>query len=395
MRALAVEKLKRITEALASDSYITTKNDVGCTHDFYHYPARFAPSVARAIIETFSKPNDWVLDPFMGGGTTIIEGILLGRRMIGVDKNALAHFVTDVRTTPLSENDEWLIEDWADLCAERLAHGADLGWVDRPTIKNLPEPVKMFAAGALALAEFPLRRQRAFARCALLRIGQWALDCRDFTSPSRSYLARRFPTIVREMLAGLREFVEGCREVEFQKSAIRNARLLRHRSAVGLETDSVLGSLPLKPRLVFTSPPYPGVHVLYHRWQYRGRKETPAPYWIASVPDGYGESFYTGGSRTPTGLNNYFEMIRGAFTSVGAMIDRKTIVAQLVGFSDSESQLPRYLQAMELAGYEECSLEAAGRPTRSVPHRKWYAKLKGPVDAASEILLVHRLRRKK
>jgi hypothetical protein len=38
----------------------------------------------------------------MGGGTSIVEGLAQGRQMLGIDVNALAHFVTTVRTTPLS-----------------------------------------------------------------------------------------------------------------------------------------------------------------------------------------------------------------------------------------------------------------------------------------------------
>lgn len=39
----------------------------GFTHDFYNYPARFSPKFVREAIQTFSKPNDLIIDPFMGG----------------------------------------------------------------------------------------------------------------------------------------------------------------------------------------------------------------------------------------------------------------------------------------------------------------------------------------
>jgi hypothetical protein len=142
--------------------------------------------------------------------------------------------------------------------------------------------------------------------------------------------------------------------------------------------------------LVLTSPPYPGVNVLYHRWQYRGRKETPAPYWIANVQDGCGQSFYTGGSRTPTGLRNYFNMIVNAFRSVARVLAPDGHVVQLVGFSNAPSQLPVYLDCMRTAGFEECEFQSR-RLSRRVPNRKWYATLKGSVDASRELLLIHRL----
>lgn len=100
--------LHRLRCALDSAKYTG-----GRTHNFYLYPARFSPEVARAVIEMFSKPGDWVLDPFMGGGTGIIEGLALGRPTIGIDLNALAHFVATVRTTPLSAHDEEILRGWA------------------------------------------------------------------------------------------------------------------------------------------------------------------------------------------------------------------------------------------------------------------------------------------
>jgi hypothetical protein len=218
-------------------------------------------------------------------------------------------------------------------------------------------------------------------------LGQWALDCRDFDAPRRRRLAEKLPTLVDEMLDGLHEFALACRSAGIAKPASRRNRVLLWRTAVGVESESVFERL--RPRLVFTSPPYPGVNVLYHRWQYRGRQETPAPYWIADVPDGYGASFYTGGSRTPTGHKNYFAMVTAAFRSIANVVADDAYVVQLVGFSDMVTQLPLYLQCMREVGLEESTV-AGERLGRTVPNRKWYAKLKGAVDASMEVLLIHR-----
>ncbi len=40
--------------------------------------------------------------------------------MLGVDLNALAHFVTTVRTTPLSQVDETQLLGWADSISQKL-----------------------------------------------------------------------------------------------------------------------------------------------------------------------------------------------------------------------------------------------------------------------------------
>src|SRR4051795_9602564 len=69
----------------------------GLTHGFYKYPARFSPSFARAAIETFTTPGDLVMDPHVGGGTTIVEARAMGREALGVDISELAEFVSNVK----------------------------------------------------------------------------------------------------------------------------------------------------------------------------------------------------------------------------------------------------------------------------------------------------------
>lgn len=373
-----------LIRALVSARYTS-----GSTHNFYLYPARFSPELAKAVIERFSESNDWVLDPFMGGGTAIVEGLMLGRRMIGADLNALAHFVTTVRTNPLSQSDEEHLRRWAANVAKR--HEIDHREPER--VANLPPRMKAFLAAAVGTAErlrFP--RQQTFARCALLRLGQWALDCRDVVDPSRSRLAWKLPELTDDMIAGLRELVDRCGDAGVAKSEITGRRILLWGDAREVAENLRFHEPRAKPRLVFTSPPYPRVHVLYHRWQVGGRRETPAPYWIAQVPDGYFQSHYTGGSRTPTGERRYFTMIRSVFSTLRPRLAPDSLVVQLVGFADIDAQLPQYLTAMREAGFEEWigSRTDQQRLWRRVPNRKWHAKLQGTRDASSELLLFHR-----
>ncbi len=51
------------------------------------YRGNFAPQIARNIIEMYSEKGDWVLDPMVGAGTTLIEAKLLGRNALGLDIN--------------------------------------------------------------------------------------------------------------------------------------------------------------------------------------------------------------------------------------------------------------------------------------------------------------------
>src|SRR6266851_5608421 len=88
------------TEVISRDSLVAVRKAAsdrspitGLTHCFYRYPARFSPQFVSSAIEAFSKPGDIVLDPYMGGGTTMVEAMVRGRRPIGCDLNSLAVFV--------------------------------------------------------------------------------------------------------------------------------------------------------------------------------------------------------------------------------------------------------------------------------------------------------------
>ena len=54
------------------------------------YRGNWPPQLVRNIITKFTRPGDLVLDPFVGGGTTLIEAWLLGRYSVGIDISKLA-----------------------------------------------------------------------------------------------------------------------------------------------------------------------------------------------------------------------------------------------------------------------------------------------------------------
>lgn len=60
----------------------------------HKYWARKPHNVVSKYIETYSKPNDVVLDPFCGSGVTPIEALKLGRRAISIDVDPMSVFIT-------------------------------------------------------------------------------------------------------------------------------------------------------------------------------------------------------------------------------------------------------------------------------------------------------------
>lgn len=52
-----------------------------------NYPTQKTEGLLRRVIESGTEPGDWVLDPFVGSGTTVAVAQSLGRRWIGCDGN--------------------------------------------------------------------------------------------------------------------------------------------------------------------------------------------------------------------------------------------------------------------------------------------------------------------
>ena len=51
-------------------------------------------------------------DPFMGGGTTLVEALALGREAVGFDISALATFVAEVKTTVYEDRVIAAVDRW-------------------------------------------------------------------------------------------------------------------------------------------------------------------------------------------------------------------------------------------------------------------------------------------
>ena len=82
-----LDKLKPIDHAVVAKPHTAV-------YKMHRYFARRPWSVFRALIEHYSNPGSIVLDPFCGGGVTVVEGLRLERKVIGVDINPLATFIT-------------------------------------------------------------------------------------------------------------------------------------------------------------------------------------------------------------------------------------------------------------------------------------------------------------
>lgn len=359
----------------------------GWTHNFYRYPARFSPRFAAAAIASFTKPGDLVADPYMGGGTSVVEGVASGRHVIGNDLNSLAAFIVKVKVTSLRKSDAAAIRWWASKVVPRFSYWRDreklARFIDPEKTKNLTVVrarfIKKAVAAALAsLDSLPSPEARNFTKCVVLRAGQWALDGRQRHTPLRDFRCK-LAEAAEEMLVAIEAFGKQARSTGGQATILIG-------DAAQLDHVPLFKNEGRRAALIVTSPPYPGVHMLYHRWQVDGRRETPAPYWIAGCNDGEGASYYNFADRRAA--DDYFRASLTTLTAIRRVVRDGGYMIQMVAFNRPEDQLPRYLANMERAGFDE--VRADGRIWRRVPHRKWHACLNGKTHSSNEVVLIHR-----
>lgn len=366
----------------------------GLTHQHYKYPARFSPTFVAAVIEAFSTPGDLILDPYMGGGTTIVEAMAANRRAVGCDLNSLAVFVTKAKITKLTSKDIAAIRYWALQTVPELTYRVNAEKIEAvicPTrTRNMHLPrsraIKKFLALAIHSCEkLPTRQADLFARCALLNVSQWALNGRKI-APSLSALRAQLTRKSIEMLDASVDFIAHIRSGGFKYEA----PYLINSSSEHLVSKRPFNKGELVD-LVITSPPYPGVHILYHRWQVDGRKETPAPYWIANCSDGEGGAYYNFGDRKQATQERYFDASLRTLRGIRAVMRPGAKFVQMLAFSDRHRHLPQYLSNMVSAGFRELrpSADQHRRIWRRVPGRSWHAELQGETSSSREVVLLH------
>jgi hypothetical protein len=102
--SLVVESLaiSKVHVTRFTGEYWTSKQRQASSLHEVSYRACFKPQLPRFFIETLTRPGDVLYDPFMGRGTTIVEGSLFGRTVIGNDINPLSRILTEPRLHPPS-----------------------------------------------------------------------------------------------------------------------------------------------------------------------------------------------------------------------------------------------------------------------------------------------------
>ncbi|RKU10744.1 adenine specific DNA methylase Mod [Candidatus Poribacteria bacterium] len=73
------------------------------THGIFYYPAKFIPQVVRYALESFTKEDNWVVDPFAGSGTVGVEAYLCERNAFLLDLNPLLDYMIPLKVPTAKE----------------------------------------------------------------------------------------------------------------------------------------------------------------------------------------------------------------------------------------------------------------------------------------------------
>ncbi len=82
-----LHRWKEYDEIITDSLWLFDKRDASGTHLGWYW-GNFIPQIPRQMMLRYTKKGDWVLDTFVGSGTTLIECRRLGRNGIGIELNS-------------------------------------------------------------------------------------------------------------------------------------------------------------------------------------------------------------------------------------------------------------------------------------------------------------------
>ena len=67
-------------------------------HRLHPYLGKFIPQLVEVFLKNYFKKGDWILDPFMGSGTTLVEANILDMPSAGIEISPFNCLITEIKT---------------------------------------------------------------------------------------------------------------------------------------------------------------------------------------------------------------------------------------------------------------------------------------------------------
>lgn len=105
-----LNRWKEYDEIFTDSLWIIDKRDSSGVHSAGYW-GNFIPQIPNQMMKRYTKKGDWVLDTFLGCGTTLIEAQRLGRNCIGVElqTNIVEKATNFINTEPNNYSTAWKI----------------------------------------------------------------------------------------------------------------------------------------------------------------------------------------------------------------------------------------------------------------------------------------------
>jgi len=236
---------------------ISSNNINYFTHGFFKYPCKFIPHIPRWAILKYTCPEDLVLDPFAGSGTTLVEAVLQNRRALGIDFDKLSQLLCITKTTNLSHKQITYLCDIKEALIsqdkiKKIAFKPDIHnlshWFPKSTITDLLNLREKINKIYLKTKDKEIYNFLLVCFAATIRKCSYA----DAASP-KPYVSKRFkkgPLLVKEVFSKLLDSY--LKDIEDYKGRELGGVSIISEDARKIATHKYDG----KVSLAITSPPY-------------------------------------------------------------------------------------------------------------------------------------------